>query len=58
MIDVTYKKDLTGIIPTNRFVHEFTTEVSIVPDTFPFDDCDGEGCEEGAVTRRHNQVEG
>jgi len=47
-LDVTYKKatddGLGGFIPTNNFVHEFTTEVSILPDVFPFDDCYLETC--------------
>jgi PhoPQ-activated pathogenicity-related protein len=51
-LDVTYKKSENqgvaswpgGFIPTNSFVHEFTTEVSIIPDTLPFDDCSGTDC--------------
>jgi len=23
---------------------EFTTEVSVIPNTFPYEDCEGEGC--------------
>ena len=43
-LDVTYKKKEGGFLPTNTFVHEFTTEVNVVPDVFPFDDCEGAGC--------------
>jgi len=58
MVDVTYDKDpITGegyANPKDYFPDfiprdapgklEFTTEVSIVPDTFPFEDCSGVGC--------------
>lgn len=43
-VDVTYKKANGGLIPTNNFVHEFTTEVSVIPDVLPFDDCYMETC--------------
>jgi hypothetical protein len=58
LVDVTYDKDpITGegyANPKDYFPDfiprdapgklEFTTEVSIVPDTFPFEDCSGVGC--------------
>ena len=53
LVDVTYEKldevkegdgrafpwpkDMPGRL-------EFTTEVSVIPNTFPYEDCEGEGC--------------
>jgi len=52
MIDVKFKNEFKlgsnwhpGFIPKDKYgVLEFTTEVSIVPDTFPYPDCHYEGC--------------
>ena len=49
MVDLTFEGDQKAtselgwpILPANEY--EFTTEMSIVPQTFPFPDCTGEAC--------------
>lgn len=54
-IDIKYKKNLkvpdTGVTEKGFFPHdlagrmEFTTEVSVFPNTFPYPDCQGSGCD-------------
>lgn len=49
-LDVTYDKDdsttvkRVGDWPVDRGLLDFTTQVGIVPNTFPFEDCTGEEC--------------